>query len=134
MSCAVATQDRVPDSPLLASFAEYRAAKSASPYALQWVSLGPVLNSARVEAVQGDPTSPGTIYAAFGSGNLWKTINGGLSWRCIFEQQSAIGIGDIALAPSDSQVLWLGSGESLKKPRNFTMPGTGVFLSRDGGE
>lgn len=133
-SCAVAAQDRAPDSPLLASFAEYRAAKSTSPYALQWVSLGPVLNSARVEAVQGDPTSPGTIYAAFGSGNLWKTINGGLSWRCIFEQQSAIGIGDIALAPSDPQVLWLGSGESLKKPRNFTMPGTGVFLSRDGGE
>jgi len=134
LSCAAATQDRVPDSPLLASFTEYRAAKSASPYALQWVSLGPVLNSARVESVQGDPNAPGTIYAAFGSGNLWKTVNGGLSWRCVFEQQSAIGIGDIALAPSDPQVLWLGSGESLKKPRNFTMPGTGVFLSRDGGE
>lgn len=123
-----------PDSPLVASFAQYRAAKQASEFALTWVSLGPVLNSGRVEAVQGDPTSPGTIYAAFGSGNLWKTTNGGLSWRCMFEQQSAIGIGDIALAPCNPQVLWLGSGESLKKPRNFTMPGTGVFLSRDGGE
>ncbi|MGK0201088.1 MAG: photosystem II stability/assembly factor-like uncharacterized protein [Planctomycetota bacterium] len=133
-SCSVTTQDRPPDSPLLASFAQYQAAQSASPYALQWVSLGPVLNSARVESVQGDPKSPGTIYAAFGSGNLWKTTNDGLAWRCIFEQQSAIGIGDIALSPCNSQVLWLGSGESLKKPRNFTMPGTGVFLSQDGGE
>lgn len=127
-------QDAVPQSPLLASFEQYCAARSASTFGLEWVGLGPVLNSARVEAVQGDPRSPGTIYVAFGSGNLWKTTNGGLSWRCIFEEQSAIGIGDIALAPSDSNVLWLGSGESLKKPRNFTMPGTGVFLSEDAGE
>lgn len=134
VSGAVTSQDQPPASPLLASFAEYRTAQSASPFGLQWVSLGPVLNSARVESVQGDPNAPSTIYAAFGSGNLWKTSNAGLSWRCIFEQQSAIGIGDIALAPSNPQVLWLGSGESLKKPRNFTMPGTGVFRSQDGGE
>ena len=131
---APVAESPVPGSPLLRSFAQYREAKASSPFGLQWVGLGPVLNSARVESVQGDPRLPGTIYVAFGSGNLWKTTNGGASWRCIFEEQSAIGIGDIALAPSDSNVLWLGSGESLKKPRNFTMPGTGVFLSDNGGE
>lgn len=134
LSCISVGVCQSPESPLIASFEQYVQAKETSEYGLQWVSLGPVMNSARVEAVQGDPTSPGTMYAAFGSGNLWKTVNGGLSWRPIFEDQSALGIGDIALAPSDPQVLWLGSGESLKKPRNFTMPGTGVFLSRDGGE
>ena len=123
-----------PQSPLLRSFDQFVALREASTFGLQWVSLGPALNSARVEAVQGLPGRPGTFYAAFGSGNLWKTDDGGLSWRAIFEGESALGIGDVALAPSDPDVIWLGSGESLKKPRNFTMPGTGVFVSRDGGE
>ena len=121
-------------SPLLDSFPEYLRAKNESEFGFEWISLGPVLNSARVEAVQGDPSAPGTMYVAFGSGNLWKTVDHGLSWRALFDDQSALGIGDIALAPSDPNVLWLGSGESLKKARNFTMPGTGVFRSVDGGE
>lgn len=131
---AAAHAAQEPGSPLLGSFQQYLHAKAESEFGLEWVSLGPVLNSGRVEAVQGDPRSPGTLYAAFGSGNLWKTVDAGLTWRPIFEEQSALGIGDIALAPSDPDVLWLGSGESLKKARNFTMPGTGVFLSRDAGE
>ncbi len=121
-------------SPLLQSWEQYLELKNSSEFRLQWIHLGPVMNSARVEAVQCDPTHPGTWYVAFGSGNLWKTVNHGLSWRPIFENQSALGIGDIALAPSNPDVIWLGTGESLKKARNFTMPGTGVFLSKDGGE
>ncbi len=121
-------------SPLLDSWEQYLKMKKNSEFGLEWISLGPVLNSARVEAIQCDQTRPGTMYIAFGSGNLWKTTNNGLSWKPIFENQSALGIGDIALAPSNPDIIWLGSGESLKKPRNFTMPGTGVFRSDDGGE
>jgi photosystem II stability/assembly factor-like uncharacterized protein len=120
-------------SPLLDSWEQYLEMKKNSTFGLEWISLGPVINSARVEAIQCDPTHPGTWYVAFGSGNLWKTTNHGLTWKPIFENQSALGIGDIALAPSNSDIIWLGSGESLKKPRNFTMPGTGVFRSDDGG-
>lgn len=121
-------------SPLLDSWQEYLTMKKSSEFRLKWISLGPVINSARVEAVQCDPDRPGTWYVAFGSGNLWKTTDHGLTWKTIFENQSALGIGDIALAPSDPHIIWLGSGESLKKARNFTMPGTGVFRSDDGGE
>ncbi len=121
-------------SPLLDSWEQYLKLKKESTFRLKWISLGPVMNSARVEAVQCDPASPGTMYVAFGSGNLWKTTNGGLTWNPKFENQSALGIGDIALAPSNPNIIWLGSGESLKKARNFTMPGTGVFRSEDGGE
>jgi len=121
-------------SPLLASWEQYLEHKHSSEFRLEWISLGPVMNSARVEAIQCDPARPGTWYVAFGSGNLWKTINHGLSWKPIFENQPALGIGDIALAPSDPDIIWLGSGESLKKARNFTMPGVGVFRSDDGGE
>ncbi len=119
---------------LLDSWDQYLKLKKDSTFNLEWISLGPVMNSARVEAVQCDPTNPGTMYVAFGSGNLWKTVNHGLTWRPIFENQSALGIGDIALAPSNPDIIWLGSGESLKKARNFTMPGTGVFRSDDGGK
>jgi len=121
-------------SPLLDSWKQYLEVKKNSMFGLEWISLGPVINSARVEAVQCDPSRPGTWYVAFGSGNLWKTTNHGLTWKPIFENQSALGIGDIALAPSNPDVIWLGSGESLKKPRNFTMPGTGVFRSDDAGK
>ncbi len=121
-------------SPLLDSWEQYLKLKKESAFDLEWISIGPVMNSARVEAVQCDPSTPGTMYVAFGSGNLWKTTNHGLTWKPIFENQSALGIGDIALAPSDPNIIWLGSGESLKKPRNFTMPGTGVFRSDDGGK
>jgi len=120
--------------PLLDSWQQYLKLKTESEFGLEWVSLGPVINSARVEAVQCDPNEPGLMLVAFGSGNLWKTTNHGLTWKPIFENQSALGIGDVAIAPSDSNVIWLGTGESLKKARNFTMPGTGVFRSIDGGE
>jgi len=121
-------------SPLLDSWTQYLEMKEQSAFGLEWIQLGPVINSARVDSVQCDPTRPGTMYAAFGSGNLWKTTNHGLTWQPIFENQSALGIGDIALAPSNPDIIWLGSGESLRKPRNFTMPGTGVFRSDDGGQ
>ncbi|HDZ25573.1 MAG TPA: hypothetical protein ENH65_03565, partial [Candidatus Aminicenantes bacterium] len=126
--------DQEKRSPLLDSWERYLKLKQNSKFNLEWISLGPVMNSARVEAVQCDPANPGTMYVAFGSGNLWKTTNHALTWKPIFENQSALGIGDIALAPSNPNIIWLGSGESLKKARNFTMPGTGVFRSDNGGE
>ncbi|MBL7850113.1 MAG: hypothetical protein JNN04_04370 [Cyclobacteriaceae bacterium] len=95
--------------------------------------MGPTSNSALVETFQVDLQHPGTIYLGFGSGNLWKTTNNGLSWKPIFENQPSYGIGDVALAPSNTNIIYLGTGETLKKPRNFTMPGTGVYRSDDGG-
>lgn len=122
-----------PASPLEASFLQYKQLKETTTFGLQWESLGPVLNSARVETVQLDPTHPGTMYVAFESGNLWKTTDNGLTWKAIFEDQPVLGIGDIALAPSNPDILYVGTGESLKKTRNFTMPGNGVYKSEDGG-
>ena len=123
-----------PESPLIESFQEFQNLKSTTTYNLEWIQLGPTINSARVEAVQVDPTNPSTKYVAFGSGNLWKTVNNGLTWAPIFEDQPSLGIGDIALAPSDPNIIYVGTGESLKKPRNFTMPGTGVYKSEDAGK
>ncbi len=100
---------------------------------MQCMAIGPVMNSARAEAVQGVSSHPEILYAAFGSGGLWKSVNAGQTWDCIFQNEAALGIGDVAVAPSDPDILYLGTGESLKKQRNFTFPGTGIYKSTDGG-
>jgi len=133
--CCNTLQSQVqPQSPLMSSFNEHSEMKSITPYGLEWIQLGPTLNGARVEAIQADPDNPGTIYAAFGSGGLWKTTNNGMTWNSIFENKPSLGIGDIALAPSNTEIIYVATGESLKKGRNFTMPGTGIYRSDNGGE
>jgi photosystem II stability/assembly factor-like uncharacterized protein len=131
---SVCYSQQQPASPLVNSYKEHLLKKDESIYGLNWIQLGPTINSALVETLQVDQNHPGVMYAGFGSGNLWKTINNGLTWKPIFENQSAYGIGDIALAPSNTDIIYLGTGETLKKPRNFTMPGTGIYRSNDGGE
>lgn len=127
-------QAQQPASPLESSFQTYRQMKSTTPYKLDWVSLGPVVNSARADVVQVDALHPGTMYVGFGSGGVWKTTNNGISWDCIFQEQSSPGIGDMELAPSDPHIMYVGTGENLKKPRNFTLPGTGMYRSSDAGK
>ena len=60
---------QTPPSPLLQSFEQYQTLKKETPFHPEWQLLGPVTNSGRVEAVQAHPSRPGTMYAAFGSGN-----------------------------------------------------------------
>ena len=123
-----------PFSPLVASFETYRRMKDETRYNLEWISLGPTVNSARADVVQVDALHPGTMYVGFGSGGLWKTVNHGVTWNSIFEEQASLGIGDVELAPSNPNIIYLATGENLKKPRNFTLPGTGMYRSDDAGK
>lgn len=121
-------------SPLQSSFEQYQEMKGRSNFNLDWVSVGPMVNSARADVVQADPQHPATLYVGFGSGGLWKTTNNGISWECVFQDKASLGIGDFKLAPSNSNIIYLGTGENLKKPRNFTLPGTGMYRSADAGK
>lgn len=121
-------------SPLEASFQTYNQLKNKTIFNLEWVSLGPTINSARADVVQVDPKHPGTMYVGFGSGGVWKTINNGINWHCVFQDKASLGIGDMELAPSDPNIIYVGTGENLKKPRNFTLPGTGMYRSSDAGK
>lgn len=132
--CLVECDAQQPPSPLLNSHETFQELKRDTQFGLEWINISPTVNSARVEAVQLDPSRPGTMYVAFGSGGLWKSVDNGISWEPKFEGQASYGIGDFALAPSDPNVIYLGTGESLKKARNFTIPGTGVYRSDDGGD
>lgn len=123
-----------PKSPLETSFSSYLNMKNTTSFQMNWVSLGPALNSARADVVQVDYRNPGTMYVGFGSGGVWKTTNNGLNWQPIFENQVSYGIGDMELAPSNPNIIYIGTGENLKKPRNFTIPGNGMYRSDDAGK
>lgn len=55
---------------------------------------------------------PFTLWVAPGSGNLWKSTDAGLTWRAVFEHEATCAIGDVAVAPSDPDVIWVGTGEA----------------------
>jgi photosystem II stability/assembly factor-like uncharacterized protein len=99
---------------------------------LEWRSIGPANMGGRTTDVEGVPGDMNTVYVATASGGLWKTTNGGVTWKPIFERQGTISIGDIALAPSNTDVVWVGTGES--NTRNSVSFGDGVYKSTDGGK
>jgi photosystem II stability/assembly factor-like uncharacterized protein len=99
---------------------------------LEWRSIGPSNMGGRATDVEGVPGNPNIVYAATGAGGLWKTTNGGVTWKPIFERQNTISIGDIALEPDNPEVIWVGTGES--NTRNSVSFGDGVYKSNDGGK
>jgi len=106
-----------------------------SPFSgIEWVSIGPAFQGGRVESIDCPIGQLGVIYAGFGSGSLWKTVNHGFSWECIFKNESSFSIGDLAISGSNPDVIYLGTGENLRASRGYSYPGTGVFKSTDGGE
>ena len=99
---------------------------------LEWRSIGPANMGGRIADVEGVPGDPNVVYVASASGGLWKTTNGGVKWTPIFEREGTISIGDVALAPSNPDVVWVGTGESAV--RNSVSFGDGVYKSTDGGK
>jgi photosystem II stability/assembly factor-like uncharacterized protein len=99
--------------------------------ALKWRLVGP-FRGGRVDAVTGDPTKPLVFYFGAVNGGVWKTTNGGQTWRNITDGKTDLSsVGAIAVAPSDPNVIWVGTGES--QPREDLTYGTGVYRSTDGG-
>jgi len=96
---------------------------------LKFRNLGPSVAGGRVAAVAGVPGDRSLYYAGPAAGGVWKTIDGGDSWEAVFKDQPTASIGAIALAPSNPNVVWVGTGEG--NPRNDVVDGRGVFMSPD---
>ena len=92
--------------------------------------VGPVGN--RVSAVIGEPGNANVYYIGAASGGVFRSEDGGHSWEPIFDDQVAMSIGALALAPSDPNVLWAGTGEAFI--RSNVSIGNGVYRSTDGGD
>ena len=97
---------------------------------LHWRYIGPEGN--RVSAVAGVPGDPLVYYAGAASGGIFKTIDGGLHWQPIFDDQPVLSIGSLAVAPSDPNVVWAGTGEG--KIRSHISVGQGIYKSTDAGK
>ena len=97
---------------------------------LRYRHIGPVGN--RVSAVAGIPGNPRIYYAGAASGGIFKTSDGGTTWEPIFDDQPAQSIGALAVAPSDPNIVWAGTGEPFI--RSHISVGNGIYKSTDAGK
>src|SRR4026209_2964438 len=105
-----------------------------------WRPIGPAVTSGRIvdlAVAEGPESRIGDrlgklMYAASASGGVWKSINAGTTWVPVFDKQSSSSIGDIALAPSNPEIVWVGTGESNNQRSSSW--GDGVYKSENGGK
>ncbi|HEU4837356.1 MAG TPA: hypothetical protein VFS90_23200 [Pyrinomonadaceae bacterium] len=98
--------------------------------ALRYRHIGPTGN--RLTSVAGIPGQPNIYYVGAASGGIWKTIDGGAHWEPIFDSQPVSSIGALAIAPSDPNIVWAGTGEPWI--RSHISVGQGVYKSTDAGK
>ena len=123
---------------LLVSFAIFVAAQEVTVDSdtfsgLSARPIGPAAMGGRIAdivAVQEGPRL--TIYIGSASGGVWKSSDGGTTFKPVFDKQSALSIGSLAIDPSNPQTVWVGTGEAWV--RNSVSVGTGIYRSRDGGD
>ncbi len=95
-------------------------------------NIGPTVQGGRVVDIDVNSSNINEYFVAFASGGLFKTENNGITFEPIFDQQGALGIGDIALAPSNNEIIYVGTGE--KNSSRSSYAGTGIYKSMDGGK
>src|SRR3989441_4989700 len=97
---------------------------------LAWRNIGP-FRGGRTKAAIGIPSQPSVFYIGVCNGGVWKTNDYGRTWTPIFDDQPTGSIGAIAVAPSNPEVIYVGSGEGLQRPDLST--GDGIYKSVDAG-
>ena len=100
--------------------------------ALSWRCIGPASMGGRIVAIAVYEADPSMWWIATASGGLLKTINNGNTFEHQFDREATVSIGDVAVAQSDSKIVWVGTGEN--NPRNSVSYGDGVYKSSDGGK
>lgn len=97
----------------------------------RWRLIGPATVEGRIADIAVLPSPSRTFYVAAAAGGIWKTVNNGLSYRPIFDNERVASMGALAIAPSDTQQIWAGTGEP--NSRNSIEPGRGIYKSTNGG-
>jgi photosystem II stability/assembly factor-like uncharacterized protein len=100
--------------------------------AMNWRCIGPASMGGRITAISVFEADPTTYWVATASGGLLKTVNNGVTFEHQFDHEATVSIGDVCVAPSDRNIVWVGTGES--NPRNSVSYGDGVYKSTDGGK
>src|SRR6266487_2827825 len=97
---------------------------------MRWRCIGP-FRGGRTVAISGVPHRPNVFYMAAVNGGAWKSTDSGNTWNPIFDDQSTGSVGALAVAPSDPNIVYVGSGEGLQRPDLAT--GDGIYKSTDAG-
>src|SRR5438034_9684974 len=99
---------------------------------LQWRSIGPANMGGRIDDIAVVESNTHVCYVGAATGGVWKTTNNGTTFEPLFDEQGSTSIGDIAIAPNDPNIIWVGSGEPNN--RQSSSWGDGVYRSLDGGK
>jgi photosystem II stability/assembly factor-like uncharacterized protein len=97
----------------------------------RWRAIGPATVEGRIADIAALPSPSRTFYVASAAGGIWKTTNNGLRYTPLFENERVASLGALAIAPSDSMQVWVGTGEP--NSRNSIEPGRGIYKSTNGG-
>ena len=97
-----------------------------------WRNIGPANMGGRTVDIEGVESNPKIIYAGTATSGVWKTVNAGITWEPIFDDQPVASIGDLAVSTKDPNIVYVGTGEA--NGRNSSPWGAGVFKSTDGGD
>ncbi|HHF51988.1 MAG TPA: hypothetical protein ENL46_04810 [Candidatus Aminicenantes bacterium] len=117
----------------LAWYQQHMEMKEQSPFKdLKWRFLGPDVISGRCTDIAVPKGSKHTIYIGAATGGVWKTRNSGVTWEPLFDEAPSISIGDIAIAPVNPDIIWVGTGEA--NIFRASVAGTGVYKSTDAGK
>src|SRR6185369_399783 len=99
--------------------------------AMHWRNIGP-FRGGRGRGLAGVPSQPNVFYMSQVNGGVWKTDDYGRTWTPIFDDQPTGSVGSIAVAPSDPNIIYVGSGEGLQRPDLSV--GDGIYKSTDAGK
>src|SRR5580704_2961622 len=99
---------------------------------LEFREIGPAVMGGRIDDFGVVESNPNIVYVGTASGGVWKTTNNGTTWEPVFDKQDVSTIGDIAIAPSDPAVVWVGTGEPNN--RQSSSWGDGIYKSLDAGK
>lgn len=99
---------------------------------LQFRSIGPAIMGGRIDDFAVVESNPHTVFAATASGGLWRTVNNGVTWEPLFDNEAVSSIGDVEIVQSNPDVIWVGTGEPNN--RQSSSWGNGVYKSTDGGK
>ncbi len=108
---------------------DYAMAQALQP---EWRPIGPFSTGGRIKSIVHHPSQDGVVFAAAAAGGIWKTTDGGDSWKPIFDYENSIAFGSIDIDNNNPDILYAGTGEAVIGGGNIYL-GNGIYKSTDGG-
>jgi len=113
--------------------AKQQRAESSNREDVVWQFAGPTNIEGRITDIEIQQSNTESIFIGSASGGVFKTYDGGLNWEAIFDDETSLSIGDIAISPSNPEIIYVGTGEANAGGGSLAYDGTGIFKSTDSG-